>query len=215
MFIFHFKAIMPHNSHKWPNEKWKWLKMLSNSFSLWSLNLKCFRMAVVVSNCLAHVHTFFPGFPGIAAAAAIQNLSLTLFENIQMQWTHRAENKNIRFEERCKWWGRNEAKKAVQTCACVSIVSQCSLYWPTAIVQWACSSNMHPTQLIYLSHCTHTIIVVKCSEANILCGHLAFAFVVQHFCNWKLHVNLKFKINFRNGFLEHYIMWGIVKNING
>lgn len=44
-------------------------------------------MAVVVSNCLAHVHTFFPGFPGIAAAAAaaIQNLSLTLFENIQMQ----------------------------------------------------------------------------------------------------------------------------------
>lgn len=39
-------------------------------------------MAVVVSNCLAHVHTFFPG---IAATAAIQNLSLTLFENIQMQ----------------------------------------------------------------------------------------------------------------------------------
>lgn len=30
-----------------------------------------------------------------------------------------------------------------------------------------------------------------------------FAFGTQHFSNWKLHVNLKFKINFRNGFLEN------------
>lgn len=147
--------------------------MLSNSFSLRLLNVQCIRIDDVASKCLFHFHTLEHFFLSLV----VSNLSLFF----------------IREHSNAMNFMRPEIKMAiVKNSDCISLVPFVFLF-------------------VVLTNCTSLQLLNAPNSIDLfitLCAHYKRSFYTHsscvskriHFNNWKLLVNLKCKINSRNGF---------------
>lgn len=188
----------------------------SNSFSLRQRTFSMHYRAVdVIFNCLIRLCGVFYH---LSQCLSHPTLFRTLKCDELRDDVHRRETQSFKLKSFCDL--DNFRKSEKKNCEHVSFVANSQhffLFWfrrsfeHTTTIMW-----MELTKYIeipnsielFITQCGRVCVCVrnktiKCSEVNILYATICHtAFETQHFSNWKLHVNLKFKINFRNGFSE-------------